>query len=436
MTANTRVRIGQFSQAVRQAAYIFIALALPRLGVPTEQIGEWESLLFLGYLLGFGWVTGILQGFLVKFGKLSTAAGGIFSRRAVMSTILLSASVLLLAAIFHDPLFAFLQMSGAPVGWYFFFILLLSRWPAYCFEQALLLAGRVWALTIYAVVNALGLTLSLLLPLYYGSDLLHAMQYLGAYAGAKTLLIGLWTLVGADDAVTEDREDYLPQLKNWLALSRPLVAYATVGALVAAVDPWIVNYWSGGDERTFAIFRYGVRELPFLAALINGMIVVAIPVITRDGATGLQLLREQSRKLFHYVFVLTLFLMLTGDYWWTFVFTPAFAESLPIFRIFLLVVGCRLVFAMTVLTAFDHTRRLYLWGLLELAVNVIFSLALAPAYGLPGIIWGTVIASYFHELCLVLYLRYKSGTAWRDYADISLYFGYLTALFVLYYFVG
>lgn len=428
MRASALVRAGQFNQAVRQAAYIFIALALPRLGVPTEQIGEWETLLFLGYLLGFGWTTGLLQGFLVKMGELTGALSERFARRAVLVTMALSAALLLLSALLHTPLFAVLQLSSPPIGWYFFFLLLLSRWPSYCFEQALLLTDRVLTLTLYTVINALALCTSLLLPLYLGYDLLHAMQFLGAYAGAKTLGILIWSLA----PTPTPRTPHPAPLTPWLITSKPLIAYATIGALVTAVDPWIVNYWSGGDEATFAIFRYGVRELPFLAAMISGMVVVTIPTITREGVAGMELLKGQSRRLYHLVFGLTFLLLLTADYWWTLVFTDVFAESLPIFRTYLLVVGCRLVFAMTVLTALNQTRRIYLWGILELVVNVILSLALAPYFGLMGIIWGTVVASYFHEVCLVLYLRYRTATGWAAYADLRWYFGYLLLLFVCY----
>ncbi|THH39384.1 lipopolysaccharide biosynthesis protein [Neolewinella litorea] len=433
MTSSTLVRAGQFNQAARQGAYILIALLLPRLGVPRSVIGQWETLLFLGFVLGFGWTTGLLQGFLVRMGVLANGRAALFARWAVGTTALFSAVLLVLAAVFHGPLFRLLQLDGAPLGWPLFFLLLFSRWPGYCFEQALLLSGRVGWLTFYSVANALGLLLSLLLPLYLGHEMLYAMRWLAGFAGAKALLLLLWVLVPPPAPAAAPSSSYSSEMTEWLRQSRPLVAYASVAALVSAVDPWIVNYWSGGDEDVFAVFRYGVRELPLLAALISGMTVVAIPLIARDGAAGLDLLRRQSRQLFHYVFALSLVMMLTAHWWWTLIFTPVFAESLPIFRTYLLVVGCRLVFAMTVLTALKETNRIYLWGLAELLVNVALSLALAPRFGLQGIIWATVIASYFHELCLVLYLRYRTGTPWRSYADLRWYGVYLLALFMAYY---
>ena len=435
MTSSTLVRAGQFNQAARQGAYILIALALPRLGLSRAEIGEWESLLFVGYVLGFSWTTGLLQGFLVRMGEMPDRVAGVFAPRAVTVFALISASVLLIATALHGPLFRVLQLDGAPTGWYFFFVLLLARWPSYCFEQSLLLTGRVRLLIGYTVGNSLGLILSLLLPLYLGRSMLEAMGFLALYAGIKLIGIGLWSFFYSSNIPRPDRPAWYPGLRKWIGASTPLIAYATVAALVTAVDPWVVNYWSGGDEAIFAVFRYGVRELPFLAALISGMTVVTIPLIARERAGGLDLLRRQSRQLFHYVFGLTLIMLLTADWWWTAVFTETFAESLPVFRTYLLVVGCRLVFAMTVLTALRETKRLYLWALLELVVNLVLSLLLAPRYGLLGIIWGTVIASYFHELCLVLYLRHRTRTSWRAYADLRWYGMYLLLLFGVYYLV-
>ena len=432
MTSSTLVRAGQFNQAVRQGAYILIALALPRLGLSRAEIGEWESLLFVGYVLGFSWTSGLLQGFLVRMGELAEGRTLVFAGRALTVFSLVSAAVLLLATLLHPQLFGILQLAGAPLGWYYFFVLLLSRWPSYCFEHTLVLTGRLKLLIGYSILNALGLILSLLVPLYLGFGMLKAMQILAVFAGLKVVGILLWSRLVTGKVGAEGRQAWYPEVRHWVSVSTPLMAYASVAALVVAVDPWVVNYWSGGDEAIFAIFRYGVRELPFLAALINGMTVVTIPLIARERGGGLELLRQQSQKLFHYVFGLTLVMMITADWWWTAVFTSTFADSLPVFRTYLLVVGCRLVFAMTVLTALRETKRLYLWALLELVVNVVLSLLFAPRYGLIGIIWATVIASYFHELCLVLYLRYRTKTSWRSYADLRWYVFYLVGLFGMY----
>ena len=435
MTSSALVRAGQFNQAARQGAYILIALALPRLGLSRAEIGEWESLLFVGYVLGFSWTTGLLQGFLVRMGELPDGHSGIFARRAVLVFALVSALILLAAAILHRPLFYLLQLDGAPTGWYFFFVFLLARWPSYCFEQALLLTGRVRLLVVYTVLDFLGLLGSLLAPLYFGASLLEAMRFLALYAGAKAVGIGLWTLLASFPVPAPERSSLLTGVRSWITVSTPLMAYATVAALVVAVDPWVVNYWSGGDEAVFAVFRYGVRELPLLAALINGMTVVTIPLIARERTGGLNLLLRQSRKLFHYVFGLALVMLLTAGEWWTLVFTETFADSLPVFQTYLLIVGCRLVFAMTVLTALRETKKLYLWALLELGVNLVLSLLLAPRYGLPGIVWATLIASYFHELCLVWYLWHRTRTSWRAYADLRWYGIYLVVLFGAYYWV-
>lgn len=452
---NRLVRAGQIAQAARQAAAIVIALALPRLGVSTEIIGQWEVFVFLAFVLGFGWLTGTLQGFLVRVRAVEPGLVRFFHRLAVGSVGMVSAILLLLVAALHDPFFAFLQLEEPP-AWWWFFVFLLSLWPGFLFEQVLVV--RTWAgpLVVFGLVSAAGYVLAVLLPIYLGGSLAEAIWWLGLFGALKGLFLLSWLVFddgihfrGRPRSATKIKEDSSTAsklLRSWWTASKPLIAYTSVGALVTSFDPWFVNFWYEADERVFALFRYGVREVPFLASLIGGMTAVVIPVIASGqggvrpagpppidrSRVGLSLLKLQSRKLFHLVFGGTLLLMFTSTWWWTPVFTSAFSESLPIFHAYLLIVGCRLVFAMTVLTALDKTRLLYLSGFVELAVNFALSWWLVQFYGPVGIVWATVVASYLNELFLVLYLRWRTGIKWKEYADVKWYLGYLVLLLLSY----
>ena len=182
MTASALVRAGQFNQAARQGAYILIALALPRLGVPRELIGEWETLLFLATSSASAGRRVYSRAFWSRWersqtGPVSYLPGGRYRSwrvsRPVFCCWLRCCTM---------PFFTVLQIEQAPVGWHLFFVLLLSRWPSYCFEQALLLQGHARMLIVYAVLNSLGLLAALLVPLYLGYPFLQAVQILGAFA--------------------------------------------------------------------------------------------------------------------------------------------------------------------------------------------------------------------------------------------------------------
>ncbi|MEM9931439.1 MAG: polysaccharide biosynthesis C-terminal domain-containing protein, partial [Bacteroidota bacterium] len=225
-------------------------------------------------------------------------------------------------------------------------------------------------------------------------------------------------------------------IRPWLSASWPLMLYASVGALVTAFDPWFVNYWYAGDEAIFATFRYGARELPLLAAFINGAMVVVIPLLTEDPSAGLDLLKKSARRLYHWIFGGAILLMLTAGWWWTLVFTDLFAESLPLFRAYLFVVVSRLLFPVPVLTAYGHTRLLMFFGLLELVINVVLSVLLAPYFGLLGIIWATVIAYLIDKLCLITYLKYRTGISWLRYTDWRWFGAYLGVMVTVYFLTG
>lgn len=414
-----------------------IALALPRLGVGRELIGQWEGLLYVGYVLGFGWLTGLLQAFLVQVRLTRPSAAAAFSRWAVLGVGLVSVALLLLAAGFSGPLFRALRLGDAPPGWWYFFLFLLTQWPGLFLEQVLTVRNQALSLILFGGGSALGQVLCLLVPLYYGFGLADALWVLAVFAGVKGLIILVWWLADGqqDEAPREERQPG-PLLSPWFKAAWPLMIYASVGALVTAFDPWFVNYWYEGDEAVFARFRYGARELPLLAAVTNGAMIVVLSRLTEAPSAGLDLLKATSRRLMHWIFGGAILVLLTVNWWWTLVFTEVFADSLPLFRAYLFVVASRLLFPVPVLTARGHTRMLMVFGGLELALNVGLSVVLAPRFGLTGIIWATVIAYLLDKLALMWYLKYRTGIGSGRYTDWRWYGGYLTGMGVIYWWMG
>lgn len=429
----TLVRAGQFTQVARQAAIILVALSLPRLGLNESVIGSWEALLYAGYLLGFGWLTGLTQGYLVTVRNRPDPV--VFGRRVLLLISGISLGVIGLAALFHSWLFALLQFNGPPPGWLFFFGYLLIQWPAQLFEQLLVVERRPRLLAVWGGLSALGFLLTICLPIYLGYDLATAMGWLFGFSLLRAVgLVGLsGTFRGTGRAPGRLRRlSDASDVRHFLTVSWPLILFASLGALTTAFDPWFVNYWYDGDEATFALFRYGTRELPLLAALISGMTVVVLPKLAESRTDGLRLLRASSRRLMHWVFPGLIGLLLTSPWWWTLLFTEAFAGSLPLFHVYIFVVVSRLLFPVTVLTATGHTRLLPVFAGLEFVINVLLSVWLASWFGLIGIVWATVLAYLVDKLCLVAFLRYRTGIGPGQYTDLRWYGGYAVALGLVY----
>ena len=427
------IRAGQLAQAARQGALIVVALALPRLGLDRAQIGEWETLLYVGYLLGFGWLTGLLQSYLVSVRTTRPGAVLAFSRWTTAAVTGVALGLLGLAALFHQPLFAALQLGDPPVGWSFFFLFLLTQWPGLFFEQVLAVRGRGNWLVGYGLVSAALFTAAILLPLYYGGTLADALRVLAGYALVKGLFILGWLALDRVPA-TEDNPAFSPraELKAWGKTGFPLVLYASVAAVVTAFDPWFVNYWYGGDEAVFAVYRYGARELPFVGAVTNGAMVVVLPRLAESLPAGLDLLKAASRRLYHLLFGGAILLMATSPWWWVPVFTADFADSLPLFRAFLFLLVTRLLFPVPVLTALGHTRLLVVFPLFELALNVVLSVVLVRYWGLVGVVWATVFVYLLDKIWLMLYLKHRTGIGPGRYTDWRWFGGYVGLLVLAY----
>lgn len=435
-TSRTLIRAGQFAQLARQGAVIVVVLALPRLGLGTDQIGEWELLLYLGYLLGFGWLTGSLQAFLVTPRLADPAYAAAFSRWATVAAAGWGALLLLATYLFREPLLAVLQAPDVPAGLGFYLLFLVTQWPGLFFEQVLVVRKRPGWLVGYAAAAGLGFVVAVLGPLLAGGGLVDALRGLAVFSLLKGVFLLGWLAVDARRAPPPAGFAPAAALTGWGRAAAPLMLYASGMALVTAFDPWFVNYWYDGDEATFAVFRYGARELPFVAAVINGAMVVVLPQLTEATGPGLALLKATARRLNHYLFGGALALLLTADLWWTAVFTPAFAPSLPVFRAYLFVVVSRLLFPTPVLTALGHTRWLVAFVGLEVVLNVGLSLLLAPRFGLVGIVWATVITYTIDKIALMYYLYRKTGIRPGAYTDWRWFGGYVAALGVGYWVVG
>ena len=439
------VRAGQFAQVARQGAVMLVALALPRMGFGRAFIGEWESLLYLSYLLGFGWLTGLLQSYLVEVRLRSGGAALRFSRWALVIVGGIAAGLLGLAALFHGALFAGLQLGDAPAGWWWFFVFLLTQWPGLFYEQVLLARSRPWWLAGFGAVSGLGFVVALLLPLYLGEGLTGALGWLAFFGGMKALIIlGMeWWEGRKEGARPRVQGEKLAgaigggtAIRTWLRRAFPLIIYASLGAAVTAFDPWFVGYWYDGDEDVFATFRYGIREIPLFGALTSGLILAAIPTLTKSREEGLALLHASSRKLYTIGFGGAGLLILTSPLWWGAVFTETFLPSLPLFQLFLLITVARLLFPMPVIVALGHTKFIWAFSVVELGMKFLLASWWVISFGLEGVVLASVVADVINNAALMGYLYWKTGIGPGRYMDVRWFLGWSVFLVGCYVLVG
>ena len=184
----------------------------------------------------------------------------------------------------------------------------------------------------------------------------------------------------------------------------------------------------------FAIFRYGAKEFPLSLLLANALSTALIPTLSGSNQLeeGMTMLKEKSKRLMHFLFPISILLILSSRWFYPLVFNKNFVESVPIFNIYLLLVICRLVFPQTLVMAMRKTKTIFIISIIEIAVNVIASYLLMLRFGLIGIAYGTVIAFFTEKGLLMWYLFHKTNVLPVKYIPIRTWIIYCIALLSCY----
>lgn len=412
----------QLFNVSRQGSLILIAILLAQFNLPTALLGNYEQLLFLGNLLTFFWISGLVQGLLSHYPVLSEPDQKRLLFNSFFLLLGLAVGLFLLAYWAKTFLWTSLLQQDNLLYYDLFLVYLCLNFPTHLVENFLLLQKKGIQILLFGLFS---FSLQLLLmvgPVYLGWDFRYSFYGLVVVASVKFSYLffmvwqqGIWKLD-------------LTLVKQWLKLSWPLVLYAILGGLLPAYDGWLVGYLFDGDEKMFAIFRYGARELPLALALTNAFSSAMLPEIATGGHEALIEMKRRSVKLFHLLFPLSLFLMLASDALFPLLFNEDFVASAFVFRIYLLVIISRVVFSSTILISRQDNAMITKIGLIELLVNILSSYILGQYFGIAGIAMGTLLAFSLEKILQVAYLHFQHKVSPKDYLDFKWFFGYSALL--------
>lgn len=419
-------RAFQAFQISRQVGSILMAILLAKSNLELDDIGLYEQLLFLGYILTFFWLQGLLQGFVASYPISDPTNQRSLEQAAAGLLILIGAGLGLLSWLFAGPFSALFTGGVVPDSWWqlfaFFFI------PAQVtslVEHVYLLRGDKRSLLVWTIFTSLGMILALILPVWWYGTLQAGIWGLIGYAALRVI----WMVILIRPWFVLQRS--IPVLSEWGRLSLPLIGYAIAGGATVIVDGWIINHHYH-NAQVFAIFRYGARELPFSMALASGVGTAAIALLVANWTTGLQDLKKRIARLCHMMFPITLVLIATSNWWYTKLFSPDFAASAQIFNIYLLILISRVLLTSPLLTAGRHTKAMLTIGVMELAVNIILSLIFVQFWGIAGVAWATVIAYTFEKLAHMVFIRSVYKLSPSAYLPTGLVLRYSTLMILVY----
>ena len=416
----------QFYQLVRYATLILMGVVFTKTSITQTEIGEYETFIFIAGAVSFFWLNGLLKALLPLTVTQKNSKSHVFSAFVILQVLSIFAAVFLYLI---QPEFSKFLLRGKniPEIWLLLAFIIFGV-PANLIEYFYLLKKQNAAIVVYSIVSFAAQFLLVALPAIFGYGIALALK--GLVFSAVLRYIWLWILMIKNNEINYSQTF----VKEHLKLGGPLILATFLSGSAQFVDGFIVTSYF--DEETFAVFRYGARELPLAMLLANALSNAMLPEFAnKDRLTqNLQKLKTSVTQLAHFLFPLTAVLLLISHPVFPVIFNPKFAESATIFNIYLLIIISRLLLPQTLLNGLQISKPIMNAALLELILNVSLSLILVRVLGISGIAFATFIAYLFEKIYLAVVVKRRLNVSISQYIPAGIYSLYSALILVIFIF--
>ena len=214
----------------------------------------------------------------------------------------------------------------------------------------------------------------------------------------------------------------------YLTFATPLIFHALIGNGVEYVDGYLIRHYF--DKESFAIFRYGARELPFVILFVGAVTTVLVPQAVKNTSDALTEMKRQTTKLMHLLFPLSIILIMISPYIFPLVYSDDFRESAYLFNIYALIIISRILLPQVVLFGHHKNKLLLSITAAEFVLNVGLSLLLMQYWGMKGIAFASVIAFSIAKAAMVIYNYYRYRIGVSEYTHVPIYLSYSGLLII------
>lgn len=409
----TQISALQIFQLIRFSTLLLIGVVFTKSGLPTSEIGQYETFLFLAGAVSFFWLNGLIQGFLPSVDEKSISGKSpvLFNLFYLLATF--SGLAVLFILIFEKAISGhLLHGSQIPFLNYLIVYILISS-PASLVEYIYLIKKQGRNILIYGSVTFVLMFLLVVLPPVLGYSIEYSM--IGLVISSAIRLVWLLVLLLQN---SKPNPDFLFVRKH-LKYASPLVFSMFLSGSAQYIDGFIITSYF--DDATFAVFRFGAREFPLVLLLANAFSSSMLPGFADRSMlkSNLEMIRQNSQKLGFWLFPLSGVLMLLSHWAFPVIFNVSFAASATIFNIYLLLIVSRLLFPQTILIGLRKTNAIMWASFLEIVVNVILSLWFVQFWGLAGVAYGTVCAYVFEKVLLTVFVRKSCGFSLSAYLNVK-----------------
>lgn len=409
----------QFFQLFRFGILLLISIVFTKTNLGTGEIGVYETFILIAGGVSFFWIGGFLQSLLASYNNNKQYEGN-EKNPVFFNVFLLFCLLSFLAAVFvlvtQDFISSLLSLQGNRIPYMkILFLYICVSGPVNMIEYIYLLKNKSKHIIYYGVI-IFGLQFfCVTMPVVLGYDLgygLYGLVFINCIRFLwLLLLLYRYSLPKFS----------MPFIREYLRLSSPLIISLLLGGSATYIDGFLVS--SHFDEATFAVFRYGARELPFVILLANAFSNALTPTFSSRNNLGEALtnLKSGSVKLMYILFPVSIIFLLLSKAIYPIIFNPDFTESANVFNVYLLLIISRLAFPQTILIGLKRTNIIMYAAAAEIVLNVSLSLIFIRHWGITGVAWATIIAFIFEKIFLAVYLRYKENIKPSQYIKVLPY---------------
>lgn len=425
----------QVFNTLRFVIFLVIAIVFTKIGLSKEQIGLFEISVFMVNIASFFWVTGIIQAFLPlfkgseTFGNLANEnkrkSPEIFNTYLVL--IVFSLVVFSIGLIIQNNFSVFGIKGKAPLLNVTLWLLLLSS-PANLVEYIYVVKNKSGNTLSYAYITYTIQLVAAILPPILGYSVIWSLRGLVLVAIIRN--IWLLTLIYNYAKI----QFSLPFIKELLVIAVPLLFSALISGSAQYIDGLVVSIHF--EASSFATFRFGAKELPFVIMLATGLSNAMLTEFsTKENIRdSLSKIKKKSLRIMHSMYPLSIVLLIFADPLYKLMFSPEFTRSADIFVVYLLTILSRLLFPHTILMGLKKTKAVLVVAVIEVILNITLSFWLVNHYGTVGVALGTIIAYFIAKAALVIYNYVKLKISPFEYIPVKWYIFYsilLGTVFVL-----
>ena len=384
----------QFVQLFRFASLLLTGVLLAQMGVSSELIGIYETLIFLSSAVSFFWLNGFMQNMLIQYAKTSNKK--VLMQNTFWWLMAFRIPITLLYIAFIHLLYPDLAAGPYKNALLLFGVVIFISGTAVMMEYVLLLEQRLTFLIWFSILHYTAHIIAVAVAFAWGNGIYDCVNWLIALNLLRFVL-----LVG----VVFGKKIYKPKKEILLKLmigASPLIVAALFSGSVEYISGFFVSGFMG--EADFALYRYGAKELPLTLLLANAFSAALIPQIAEAGKEWREGLRPIKRSTATHIGILFPFcavLMVASPFIYPTVFNPEFAESASVFNIFLLLVISRFVFPQSILLGLGYRRTIVQGSVLELCTAIATGLVLGYYWGINGVALSVVLASFVEKAYLV-----------------------------------